>query len=231
MIAVSEAVGAALATAGAVAAPPCSEPRGGGYLHQRLAKLASVKHGLPGRNWVNLFTYEWLSDLGIYRLTGTVSYRPALPAGLVASSDAYGVAVETTPGGLVGLDSLGYGPVQTAAAPWPMYPHAVVTAGDSAKLNANEQAQTVTDASDDEGTGSVDLSAVYFNAGGHSFGTGSDVGFGTTDSMSVVACATYSVLGAQTPEAPSALLLPASAAMVGLGALLVVRRRSRSSAV
>ena len=34
---------------------------------------------------------------------------------------------------------------------------------------------------------------MYFNAGGHSFGTGSDVGFGTTDSMSVVACATYSV--------------------------------------
>ena len=72
---------------------------------------------------------------------------------------------------------------------------------------------------------------MYFNAGGHSFGTGSDVGFGATDSMSIVACATYSVLGAQTPEAPSALLLPASAAMVGLGALLVVRRRSRSSAV
>jgi hypothetical protein len=153
VIAVSEAVGAALATAGAVAAPPCSEPRGGGYLHQWLAKLASVKHGLPGRNWVNLFTYEWLSDLGIYRLTGTVSYWPALPAGLVASSDAYGVAVETTPGGLVGLDSLGYGPFQTAAAPWPMYPHAVVTAGDSAQLNANEQAQTVTDVSDDEGIG------------------------------------------------------------------------------
>ena len=107
MIAVSGAVAAALATAGAVAAPPCSEPKGGGYLHQRLAKLASVKQGLPGRNWVNLFTYEWLSDLGIYRLTGMVSYWPALPAGLVASSDAYGVAVETTPGGLVGLDSLG----------------------------------------------------------------------------------------------------------------------------
>ena len=47
------------------------------YVHQRLAKLASVKHGLPGRNWANLFDYEWLGDLGIYRLTGTVSYRPA----------------------------------------------------------------------------------------------------------------------------------------------------------
>ena len=47
------------------------------YVHQRLAKLASVKHGMPGRNWANLFDYEWLGDLGIYRLTGTVSYRPA----------------------------------------------------------------------------------------------------------------------------------------------------------
>jgi len=47
------------------------------YVHQRLAKLASVKHGLPGRNWATLFDYEWLGDLGIYRLTGTVSYRPA----------------------------------------------------------------------------------------------------------------------------------------------------------
>src|SRR5664280_1329489 len=36
VIAVSEAVGAALTTDGAVAAPPCSEPKGGGYLHQRL---------------------------------------------------------------------------------------------------------------------------------------------------------------------------------------------------
>ena len=48
-----------------------------GYVHQRLAKLASVKYGLPGRNWANRFTYGWLSELGIYRLTGTVRYGPA----------------------------------------------------------------------------------------------------------------------------------------------------------
>ena len=40
------------------------------YVHERLAKLASVKHGLSGRNWSTRFTYGWLTELGIYRLTG-----------------------------------------------------------------------------------------------------------------------------------------------------------------
>jgi RNA-directed DNA polymerase len=43
-----------------------------GYVHERLAKLASVKHGISGRNWTTRFTYGWLTTLGIYRLTGTV---------------------------------------------------------------------------------------------------------------------------------------------------------------
>jgi RNA-directed DNA polymerase len=47
------------------------------YVHERLAKLASVKHGISGRNWATRFTYGWLSDLGIYRLTGTVRYWSA----------------------------------------------------------------------------------------------------------------------------------------------------------
>jgi len=47
------------------------------YVHERLAKLASVKHGLSGRNWTTRFTYGWLTDLGIYRLTGTVRYWAA----------------------------------------------------------------------------------------------------------------------------------------------------------
>ena len=42
------------------------------YVHQRLARLTRVKHGLSGRNWVTRFNYAWLSQLGIYRLTGTV---------------------------------------------------------------------------------------------------------------------------------------------------------------
>jgi RNA-directed DNA polymerase len=44
------------------------------YVHERLAKLASVKHGISGRNWATRFTYGWLTTLGIYRLTGTVRY-------------------------------------------------------------------------------------------------------------------------------------------------------------
>jgi group II intron reverse transcriptase/maturase len=47
------------------------------YVQERLAKLASVKHGLSGRNWATRFTYGWLTDLGIYRLTGTVRYWSA----------------------------------------------------------------------------------------------------------------------------------------------------------
>jgi group II intron reverse transcriptase/maturase len=47
------------------------------HVHERLARLASVKHGLPGRNWATRFTYRWLTSLGIYRLTGTVRYGAA----------------------------------------------------------------------------------------------------------------------------------------------------------
>jgi group II intron reverse transcriptase/maturase len=47
------------------------------YVHQRIAKLASVKHGISGRNWTTRFTYGWLTNLGIYRLTGTVRYWAA----------------------------------------------------------------------------------------------------------------------------------------------------------
>jgi group II intron reverse transcriptase/maturase len=42
------------------------------YVHERLAILASAKHGLQGRNWVSRFNYKWYTSLGIYRLTGTV---------------------------------------------------------------------------------------------------------------------------------------------------------------
>jgi RNA-directed DNA polymerase len=38
--------------------------------------VASANHGLRGRNWFTRFIYEWVSQLRIYRLTGTV--RPTL---------------------------------------------------------------------------------------------------------------------------------------------------------
>jgi group II intron reverse transcriptase/maturase len=47
------------------------------YVHERLARLASIKHGLSGRNWATRFTYRWATSLGIYRLTGTVRYWAA----------------------------------------------------------------------------------------------------------------------------------------------------------
>jgi RNA-directed DNA polymerase len=42
------------------------------YVHWRLSKLASVKHATRSRLTASRFNYGWLSDLGIYRLTGTV---------------------------------------------------------------------------------------------------------------------------------------------------------------
>jgi RNA-directed DNA polymerase len=48
-----------------------------GYVNLRMAKLASIKHGLSGRNWVVRFNYAWLNGLGIFRLRGTVRYGAA----------------------------------------------------------------------------------------------------------------------------------------------------------
>ena len=47
------------------------------YVNERLAILASAKHGLTGRNWVTRFNYEWCTQLGVYRLSGTVTRWPA----------------------------------------------------------------------------------------------------------------------------------------------------------
>ena len=47
------------------------------YVHERLAILASAKHGLQGRNWVSRFNHEWCTQLGVYRLTGRVGYTSA----------------------------------------------------------------------------------------------------------------------------------------------------------
>ncbi len=46
------------------------------YVNERLAILASAKHGLQGRNWVSRFNHEWATRIGVYRLSGTV--RPTL---------------------------------------------------------------------------------------------------------------------------------------------------------
>ncbi|MHB1599332.1 MAG: group II intron reverse transcriptase/maturase [Acidimicrobiales bacterium] len=47
------------------------------YVHERMARLASTKYGLHGTNWTTRFTYRWMTDLEIYRLSGTVRYWAA----------------------------------------------------------------------------------------------------------------------------------------------------------
>ena len=42
------------------------------YVHLRLSKLASVKYATRGRLRASRFNYGWLTELGIYRLTGKV---------------------------------------------------------------------------------------------------------------------------------------------------------------
>jgi RNA-directed DNA polymerase len=42
------------------------------YVHERLAILASRKHGRHGRNWAGRYGGTWLSHLSVYHLTGTV---------------------------------------------------------------------------------------------------------------------------------------------------------------
>jgi len=44
------------------------------YVHERMARLASRKHALSGPNWTDRFTWDWLGQLGIHRLAGTVRY-------------------------------------------------------------------------------------------------------------------------------------------------------------
>jgi RNA-directed DNA polymerase len=47
------------------------------YVAERIAILASNKYGLSGRNWATRFTYEWFKSLGVYTLSGNVTYRTA----------------------------------------------------------------------------------------------------------------------------------------------------------
>jgi RNA-directed DNA polymerase len=42
------------------------------YVNQRLAMLASAKHGLHGWQWATRFTHGWVSSLGVHRFSGTV---------------------------------------------------------------------------------------------------------------------------------------------------------------
>jgi RNA-directed DNA polymerase len=47
------------------------------YVHERLAILASAKHGRRGRNWARHYPWAWFTRLGVYRLSGTVRHGTA----------------------------------------------------------------------------------------------------------------------------------------------------------
>jgi hypothetical protein len=48
-----------------------------GYVHERLAILATAKHRRSGRRWVTQYNAAWLHRLGVYALCGKVSYGSA----------------------------------------------------------------------------------------------------------------------------------------------------------
>ena len=60
-----------------MATPPGSSTLSTCYVAQRMARLASIKHGLRGINWTQRFNYDWFQTLGVHRLTGTVGQRGA----------------------------------------------------------------------------------------------------------------------------------------------------------
>jgi RNA-directed DNA polymerase len=47
------------------------------YVHERLAILASRKHGRSGRNWARRYNWAWFTRLGVHRLSGTVRHGTA----------------------------------------------------------------------------------------------------------------------------------------------------------
>jgi len=47
-----------------------------GYVHERLAIFASIKHGRHGRNY-HRFTWGWFTSLGVYLLSGRVRHGAA----------------------------------------------------------------------------------------------------------------------------------------------------------
>ncbi|MGH3119381.1 MAG: group II intron reverse transcriptase/maturase, partial [Gaiellales bacterium] len=42
------------------------------YVNQRMAMLASTKHGLRGWNWSTRFDHQWVTSLGVHRFSGTI---------------------------------------------------------------------------------------------------------------------------------------------------------------
>jgi hypothetical protein len=74
------------------------------YVAHRMARVASIKHGLRGINWKERLNYAWLRALGVYRLTGPLANGVRMPddercrravCGRTARTVRYGAAGNT----------------------------------------------------------------------------------------------------------------------------------------
>jgi hypothetical protein len=142
---------------------------------------------------------------------------PAFPSGVAGAEaqNAAGVGTGTAiPNTWTGL---GFPFTPSSPSPATAKGTSTFTAGDASIPASNFGAYT--------GTGNVAISAADYTTDSVS---SDSAGFnGASIPTSLSACVTYGVLGANLPEAPSVILIPASAAALALGAILLVRRRNQ----
>jgi hypothetical protein len=146
---------------------------------------------------------------------------PALPAGVAAAEAQTGAGVSTGSATPSTWTALGYG--FTTNSPAPATAQGTVTFTNTATATV-----PVASFGSYTGSGNVNVSAADYSEGTYA---SDSAGFnGATVPTSLVACATYTVLGAATPEATNALLLPVAAAGIGGSAVFIARRRRRAAA-
>jgi hypothetical protein len=142
---------------------------------------------------------------------------PAFPSGVAGAEaqNADGVGTGTAiPNTWTGL---GFPFTPSSPSPATAKGTAIFTTSDASIPASNFGAYT--------GTGDVAISAADYSTDSVS---SDSAGFnGASVPTSLVACVTYGVLGANLPEAPSVILIPASAAALALGAIVLVRRRNQ----
>lgn len=146
---------------------------------------------------------------------------PALPAGVAAVEAQTGAGVSTGSTTPASWTALGYGFTTDSPAP-------ATAQGTVNFTNSATAAVPTSSFGSYTGNGNVNVSAADDSEG--TYGSNSAGYTGASVPTSLVACATYTVLGAATPEVPSALLLPIAAMGIGGAAVLVARRRRRATA-
>ena len=146
---------------------------------------------------------------------------PALPSGVAAAEAASGAGVSTGSTTSPSWTALGYGFMTGSPAP--------ATAQGTTNFTTSATADVPsTSFSSYTGAGNVSVSAADYSEDTVSSDSSGFTGASVTTSL--VACATYTVLGAATPEVPSAIMLPAAMAGIGGVGLFAARRRRRPAA-